>query len=178
MTQTPDTNLVDARGRKYLTPEERTRFLAAIRAHAKPTVQTLARTLAMTGCRVSEALAIRAYDVDLEAVEIRISTLKRRREHWRAVPVPQDLSSTSSTWSTASDARPGKPSRANRPAVGGDPPDREPPGARADAQRRHHRSPSGHFIWINTCPCHTLQKLVFASSVKSTRHSCPITVPG
>ena len=45
----------------------------------------------MTGCRVSEALAIRACDVDLETAEIRIATLKRRRDHWRAVPVPEDL---------------------------------------------------------------------------------------
>ena len=59
--------LVDARGRKYLTALERERFLAAARAHPKPAVQTLARTLAMTGCRVSEALGIRACDVDLEA---------------------------------------------------------------------------------------------------------------
>ena len=42
--------LVDARGRKYLTAEERARFLAAVRAHRQPTVQTLARTLALTGC--------------------------------------------------------------------------------------------------------------------------------
>ena len=40
---------------------------------------------------MSEALGIRACDVDLDAAEIRISTLKRRREHWRAVPVPEDL---------------------------------------------------------------------------------------
>ena len=65
-------------GRKYLTALERERFLAAARAHPKPAVQTLARTLAMTGCRVSEALGIRACDVDLEAGEVRIATLKRR----------------------------------------------------------------------------------------------------
>ena len=88
---TPDASLIDARGRKYLTADERSRFLAAVRAHPKPTLQTLARTLALTGCRVSEALALRACDVDLDAAEIRIATLKRRREHWRAVPVPEDL---------------------------------------------------------------------------------------
>ena len=86
-----DFNLVDARGRKYLTDVERTRFLAAVRSHPKPTVQTLARTLAMTGARVSEALAIRACDVDLDAKEVRIATLKRRKDHWRAVPLPEDL---------------------------------------------------------------------------------------
>ena len=83
--------LVDARGRKYLTEAERKKFLAAVGRHPKPSTQTLARTLALTGCRVSEALAVRACDVDLEAAELRIATLKRRREHWRAVPVPEDL---------------------------------------------------------------------------------------
>ena len=47
--------LVDARGRKYLTGEERAR------------------------------------DVDLAASELRFRTLKRRKEHWRAVPVPEEL---------------------------------------------------------------------------------------
>ena len=84
-------SLVDARGRKYLTAPERECFLAVARAHPKPVVQTLARTLAMTGCRVSEALGIRACDVDLEAGELRIATLKRRKDHWRSVPVPEDL---------------------------------------------------------------------------------------
>ena len=89
--QSPSTELVDARGRKYLTRDERARFLAAVRTHPRPQVQTLARTLALTGCRVSEALAMRACDVDLEAAELRIATLKRRRPHWRAVPIPDDL---------------------------------------------------------------------------------------
>ena len=40
--------LVDARGRKYLTAEERARFLATVRTHRQPAVQTLARTLART----------------------------------------------------------------------------------------------------------------------------------
>ena len=79
--------LVDARGRKYLTARGRERFLAAVRSHPKPAVQTLA----MTGCRVSEALAIRACDVDLEANAVRIATLKRRRAHWRSVPLPEEL---------------------------------------------------------------------------------------
>ena len=83
-------SLVDAR-----VPEvpraDRKRFLAAVRTHPKTAVQTLAPTLALTGYRVSEALAIRACDVDLEANEVRIAMLKRRRTHWRAVPIPEDL---------------------------------------------------------------------------------------
>ena len=49
MPPSAEMTLVDARGRKYLTAEERDRFLAAVRAHRQPTVQTLARTLALTG---------------------------------------------------------------------------------------------------------------------------------
>lgn len=75
MTLAHDITLVDARGRKYLTGPERSRFLEAVSRHPKPTVQTLASTLAHTGCRVSEALALRACDVDLEARELRLSTL-------------------------------------------------------------------------------------------------------
>ena len=91
MTRGPPGELVDQHGRKYLTADERQRFLAGVRAHPKPAVQTLARTLIHTGCRVSEALALRACDVDLEAFELRIETLKRRTTHWRAVPVPEAL---------------------------------------------------------------------------------------
>ena len=83
--------LVDARGRTYLGAREREHFLAAARAHSRPAIQTLARTLAMTGCRVSEALGIRACDVDLEARELRIAILSRRTEHWRAGSVPENL---------------------------------------------------------------------------------------
>ena len=82
--------LVDHHGRKYLTGDERQRFFAAVRTHRRPTVQTLASTLALTGCRISEALGLRACDVDLTAAELRIRTLKRRKETWRAVPVPKD----------------------------------------------------------------------------------------
>ena len=107
MNDAANFTLVDERGRKYLTAAERKRFLAAVRSHPKPAVQTLARTLAMTGARVSEALAIRACDVDLEANEVRIATLKRRTGHWRAVPLPD--SCTPSTWCTASEAPRGAP---------------------------------------------------------------------
>ena len=83
--------LVNGKGRKYLTGDERDRFVAAARADPRPAVQTFAATLAHTGARISEVLAIRAGDVDVESSEVRIATLKRRREHWRSVPVPEDL---------------------------------------------------------------------------------------
>lgn len=83
--------LVDAKGRKYLTHEERVRFLAAAAREGKPDRQTFALTLAHSGARLSEVLALRPADIDLDATAIRIRTLKRRAEHWREVPLPDDL---------------------------------------------------------------------------------------
>ena len=83
--------LVDDRGRKYLTVDERRRFIAAAAQVPKPADQTFVLTIAHTGARVSEVLALRALDVDLEASAVRIRTLKRRVEHWREVPVPPEL---------------------------------------------------------------------------------------
>ena len=86
-----DLQLVDARGRKYLAADERRRFLEAAARAPRPADQTFALTLAHTGARVSEALAVCPRDVYLEAASIRIRTLKRRAERWREVPVPANL---------------------------------------------------------------------------------------
>ena len=67
-------------GRKYLTAEERCRFLEAAARARQPTDPTFALTLAHTGARVSETLAIRPADVDLEAASIRIRHLKTTGE--------------------------------------------------------------------------------------------------
>ena len=83
--------LVDSRGRKYLTADERRRFIAAAADVKKPSDQTFVLTIAHTGARVSEVLALRALDVDLDAGAVRIRTLKRRVEHWREVPIPPEL---------------------------------------------------------------------------------------
>lgn len=85
------TTLVEPRGRKYLSAAERSRFIDVARKAERPEVQTLALTLALSGCRISEALALRIADVDLEQSLLRIRTLKRRTETWREVPVPQEL---------------------------------------------------------------------------------------
>ena len=124
--------LVDARGRKYLTKRERERFLAVARSHPKPAVQTLARILAMTGCRVSEALGIRACDVDLEANEVRIATLKRRRTHWRAIPVPEDLVAGPGVRAPRAGRARERAGREPAP-MAYHPADREPPGGHAHA---------------------------------------------
>ena len=65
--------------------------LEAARLAPRPADQTFALTLAHTGARVSEALAVRPMDIDLKAASIRVRTLKRRAEHWREVPVPPEL---------------------------------------------------------------------------------------
>ena len=82
--------LVDAKGRKYLTAEERERFLAAAAREARPERQTFALVVAHSGARLSEVLALRPADIDLDAAAIRIRTLKRRAEHWREVPLPAE----------------------------------------------------------------------------------------
>ena len=73
--------------RKYLSAEERSRFLAAADRCA-PGLRALCYVLAYAGCRVSEALALTLYHVDGECLTLTIRTLKRRRTVFRTVPVP------------------------------------------------------------------------------------------
>jgi integrase/recombinase XerD len=82
-------SLYDQNGqRKYLTPAEREAFLQAA-DDAEREVRTFCGTLAYSGCRISEALALSADRVDLKAgVLIFESLKKRRRGIYRAVPVP------------------------------------------------------------------------------------------
>lgn len=71
--------------RKYTTQEERTRFLAAIPPF--PRVRyAFCVTLVYTGARISEMLALARPHVG--AGELTFRTLKRRKLHFRVVPVP------------------------------------------------------------------------------------------
>src|SRR5215475_9173488 len=81
--------LFDGTGqRKYLTPAERREFLRAARK-APHHVRTFCETLAHTGCRISEALALTADRVDRGGGGLIIESLKKRRKGiYRAVPVP------------------------------------------------------------------------------------------
>jgi integrase len=80
----------DAGGRKYVCASERQRFLAATdRAVAE--TRTFALVLAFCGCRISEALSITASQLDPETDRLILRTLKRRRQVFRAVPIPADL---------------------------------------------------------------------------------------
>lgn len=84
--------LFDYQGnRKYLTENERKEFLqAAMRGQAE--VYTFCATLAYTGARISEVLALTPLSIDCATESIVIATLKKRglRAH-RAVPVPSHL---------------------------------------------------------------------------------------
>jgi integrase/recombinase XerD len=77
--------------RKYLTAEERTRFLRAADDHPRA-VRTLCTVLAFSGCRISEATALTVDRVDLAAGTLVFESLKKRRRGvFRAVPVPPSL---------------------------------------------------------------------------------------
>ena len=79
--------------RKYLTPTERTRFLNAARALTCPRTRTFCLTLAYSGCRISEALALTPLSIDRADGFIAIRSLKKRSKVLivRQVPVPDDL---------------------------------------------------------------------------------------
>lgn len=79
--------------RKYLTTAERARFIAAANACPRADVRTLCLTLAYTGCRISEALALRARSIEIEAGFIAFRCLKKRGHAIivREVPMPDQL---------------------------------------------------------------------------------------
>ena len=84
--------LYDAKGRRlYLTEEERRAFIAAA-IKAPGEVRTFCGVLHATGCRISEALALTAQQIDLSGRVVAFESLKKRRKGvYRAVPVPPEL---------------------------------------------------------------------------------------
>jgi len=85
-------SLLDGRGqRKYLTANERIAFINVARK-MEPSIGTFCLTIALTGARISEVLALTADRVDVAYGAVVIETLKRRqRGVFRAVPVPAEL---------------------------------------------------------------------------------------
>lgn len=78
-------------GRKYINGAERSRFIEASRLFPLE-VQTFCMTLAMSGARVSEVLALTPTRFDFIEQSIRIECLKKRRRGiFREVPVPMAL---------------------------------------------------------------------------------------
>jgi integrase len=81
----------DAAGRrKYLSTDERTRFLRAADSLSLRR-RALCHVLAYAGCHISEALALTVHHIDAERCTVTIRTLKRRKLVYRAVPVPQAM---------------------------------------------------------------------------------------
>jgi len=85
----PSLSLYTGSGRrKYLTAQERERFVAAV-ASCSPEVGTLCLMLAWTGCRITEALNLTHADLDVEDGMVSVRSLKKRRPGIvREVPVP------------------------------------------------------------------------------------------
>lgn len=86
-----DTELSTIDGkRKYLTLEEQERFLVATSHLDRAEVRTFCDTLAFTGCRISEALALNVGSIDLSAKAVTFKTLKQRgKVRHRSVPIPE-----------------------------------------------------------------------------------------
>ena len=77
-------------GRKYLNLDERRRALTAMES-LDPDEALFARTLAWTGARVSEVLALTPASFQIESCVVAFTTLKRRRLCVREVPIPESL---------------------------------------------------------------------------------------
>lgn len=76
--------------RKYLNHAERGRALAAME-NLEIDRALFALTLAWTGARVSEVLALTRASFQLESGVVAVHTLKRRRHVVREVPIPPEL---------------------------------------------------------------------------------------
>jgi integrase len=93
MQSAPDdmARLFDGEGRRrYVCGAEWRRFLMAAARMDAPSA-ALCQLLALTGCRISEALALTPQRLDAEAGQVIFRSLKRRKLVFRAVPVPPDL---------------------------------------------------------------------------------------
>jgi integrase len=77
--------------RKYLNAAERRRFLESAQ-RLPPRERLFCKTLACTGARISEVLAITAAAIDIESRAVTLMTLKRRRPGIvRQVPLPPEV---------------------------------------------------------------------------------------
>ena len=85
-------SLFDRHGvRKYLTARERLAFVYAASRH-EAAISTFCLTLAFTGGRISEVLALTGERIDAADEAIIFETLKQRKKQvFRAVPVPKNL---------------------------------------------------------------------------------------
>lgn len=77
--------------RKYLTPSERSRFIATASACPRAELRTFCLLLAYTGCRISEALAVTGHAVNIAECVVAIRSLKKRKKVMvvREMPIPR-----------------------------------------------------------------------------------------
>lgn len=73
--------------RKYLTADERRRFLYAAEQHPRHDVRTFCLVLAYTGCRISEVLALAPSSFDSAEGLVAVRCLKKRSK----VPIVREL---------------------------------------------------------------------------------------
>ncbi len=80
--------LYDREGRrKYLVVDERRQFIQVAQNLKDPLARTFCLTLAYTGARISEILALTARQLDFEIQTVVINSMKKRRRFsYRAVP--------------------------------------------------------------------------------------------
>ena len=80
--------------RKYVTPSERLGFIKAALSAPAPT-KTFCLTLAFTGARISEILALTPACIDIHSQIIVFESLKKRTKGvFRGVPIPEHLVDT------------------------------------------------------------------------------------
>lgn len=77
--------------RLYLNAHERANFEACARKTDDETIRTFAHMLLFAGCRISEALSLTYQALDFDSGTVTIKTLKRRKTHFRLVPLPADF---------------------------------------------------------------------------------------
>ena len=84
--------------RKYLTKSEIESFLTTSKSHGG-SIHSLCWILAVTGCRISEALSLGVHSIDFEAKQVIILCLKKRQKRvFRAIPLPMDLLKSLERW--------------------------------------------------------------------------------
>jgi len=91
--------------RKYLVARERLAFVYAA-SKENTAVSTFCLTMAFTGARISEVLALTVTRIDVADEAVIFETLKqRKRRIFRAVPVPRSLIPLLTTYGTGKEGR-------------------------------------------------------------------------
>lgn len=84
--------------RKYLTKSEIESFIGKSKKYGSST-HGLCWILAVTGCRISEALSLGSHSIDFEAKQVIILCLKKRQKRvFRAIPLPMELLKSLERW--------------------------------------------------------------------------------